>query len=112
MDSSCNRIRCYRFSIRPSFDVLELTRSVYTEPFDYDYDSDHYDNRDEIAVEKAYFTKETIEALKKELIKRIEDSENPFYIGCVDYDEYDDVTDEELLSVNLIKPYLDEETVQ
>lgn len=22
MDSSCNRIRCYRFSIRPSFDVL------------------------------------------------------------------------------------------
>lgn len=38
--------------VNPNESLYEFLRFVQPEPFDYDYDSDHYDNRDEIAVEK------------------------------------------------------------
>lgn len=44
---------------------------------------------DEFKVQKAHFSKEKIEELKKVIIEKIQNSENPFDIYCVDRDVLD-----------------------
>lgn len=50
-------------------------------------------------VKDAYFTQERIDELKRELIRRIEESNCPFTIICSDYDEYYVSNDKETLEI-------------
>ena len=56
------------------------------------------DPRENLVKEK-YFTQERIDEMKRELIKRIEECENPFIINCVDKDGNYNVTEEQLLKL-------------
>ena len=51
-------------------------------------------------VQEKYFTKEKIDELKQKFIKRIQESENPFSIYCVDKDGDYNVTEDMLLNLD------------
>ena len=40
-------------------------------------------------LEKIYLTPEKIAELKQKIIKRIQESDNPFYVSCCDMDAYE-----------------------
>ena len=94
------------FKYRINFEKFKEV-SVYVKPFSSSpYESnltweqieDEFTRREDLVKEK-YFTKEKINELKKEFIKMIEDSENPFYIYCYDTDEGYNVTEDELTNL-------------
>lgn len=60
---------------------------------------DEIAKREELVKEK-YFTKEKIDELKKEFIKMIEETENPFFIYCYDEDEGYNITENELFNLD------------
>ena len=77
---------------------------VYVKPFPEDYSLteeqlDRQMHEHEDLVQSKYFTKERIEQLKEELIKKIRESENPFTIDCVDIDGDYNVTEEQLFNL-------------
>ena len=51
-------------------------------------------------VKEKYFTKEKINELKKEFIKMIEESENPFNIYCYDEDKGYNITENEIFNLD------------
>ena len=51
-------------------------------------------------VKEKYFTKEKINELKKEFIKMIEESENPFNIYCYDEDRDYNITENEIFNLD------------
>ncbi len=81
----------------------DLRIPVYTKPFPTRLTQQEW-LKDEKTVEKAYFTKERIEELKKEVIRQIEKSENPFNIECVDRDGGYEVTEDMLFIVDEKSP--------
>ena len=94
----------FRFRISLKEDSVE--RTVYTKPFpeiEKETEDDFYDEmrNQELLVQKKYFTKERIEELKEELIRKIRESDNPFEIFCVDTDSGYNVTQEELFDIGL-----------
>ena len=91
----------YKFSINPDIDLLSMYKWVYVKPFHIDEEDDetyHPDPREDM-VKNAYFTQERIDELKRELIRRIEESNCPFTIFCSDYDEYSVSNDKEILEI-------------
>lgn len=94
----------FRFRISLQDDTMD--RTVYTKPFPNiiaSTDEEFYDamQKEEDLVEEKYFTKERIEELKEEFIRKIRDTENPFNICCVDRDGGYNVTEDELLDVGI-----------
>lgn len=53
---------------------------------------------DEEEVQERYFTKERIEELKREFVKKIQETENPFEIYCVDVDGDYNVTEDQIFN--------------
>lgn len=102
-----NDVWVYQISLKEN----SINKTIYTKPFVDYYElpieesmkyltpEKYFDKQEEIVQEK-YFTKERIEELKKIFIKRIQESENPFYINCVDTDGGWNVTEEELFSLD------------
>lgn len=90
----------YKFNIVPDADICTMSERVYVKPFDIPgSDETHIDPREEI-VKRKYFTKERIDKLKQELIKRIQECDNPFTIYCSDFDAYAVSTDNEIIEVS------------
>lgn len=90
----------YKFNIVPDADICTMYERVYVKPFDIPgSDETHIDPREEI-VKRKYFTKERIDELKQELIKRIQECNNPFTIYCSDFDAYAVSTDNEIIEVS------------
>ena len=78
--------------------------SVYVKPFPEDYsltdeEMEKVVKKHEDLVQSKYFTKERIEELKKEFIKKIQESDNPFKISCVDIDGGYEITEEKLFNL-------------
>ena len=80
---------------------------VYVKPFpplpnesdlSWEQIKDEFTRREELVKEK-YFTKEKIDELKKEFIKMIEETENPFLIYCYDEDSEYNVSEDELFNL-------------
>ena len=98
-----NDVWKYRVSLKYGFDDKCVT--IYTKPF-HDpvfINEDGYGSeckRRENLVQERYFTKERIEELKKEFIKRIQECENPFDIYCIDKDGGYNVTENELFNID------------
>ena len=91
----------YKFSINPNMNILSMSERVYVKPFHIEEEDDetyHPDPREDM-VKEAYFTQEKIDDLKRELIRRIEESNCPFTIICNDYDEYYVSNDKEILEI-------------
>lgn len=92
------------FKFRVAFEgSKEIT--VYVKPFpeDLSFANDFWcywemERRTNL-VQSKYFTKERIEKLKEEFIKKIRESENPFNISCVDTDSGYRVTEEQLFDL-------------
>ena len=82
------------FKFRISLKDDSIDRTVFTKPF-----PQFNDKTDEVVLNK-YFTKERIEGLKDEFIRKIRESDNPFNIVCVDIDGDYNVTQEELFDLN------------
>lgn len=75
--------------------------TIYTKPFPSDgfcYTDEELYAAEE-TVKKKYFTKERIDELKRQLIQKIQECENPFEICCVDMDGGYNVTEDELFDV-------------
>ena len=101
-----NDVFKFRISLKREFEDEDIT--IYTKPFpDFpigEYKSEEqvqefYDKQEDL-VQARYFTKEKIEELKKEFIKRIQECENPFYICCVDKDGGYNVTKDQLFDID------------
>ena len=86
-------VAAYTFSIAPKSSVVNQYITVHVKPFTVgtEQGDDEVWSPDprEAIVQDAYFTPERIAELKRELIKRIEETDNPFAIWCSDYDEYE-----------------------
>lgn len=91
------------YEVHLKWDLGWLNIPVYTKPFPTRPTRQEW-SEDEKTVEKAYFTKERIEELKKEVIRRIENSENPFNIECVDRDGGYNVTENMLFTIDEKSP--------
>lgn len=97
-----NDVFKYRIELRWDIDWLpDIT--VYTKPFPEPWHKDYDPNKDTLTLEEQedlvqekYFTQEKINELKKQLIAKIESTENPFAICCVDVDGGYNVTEDEL----------------
>ena len=78
----------YRVSLNSDLDTIEVP--VYTNvDFMAQYGNEPYETsmpKCEQCIEDIVFTKKKIDELKKELCKKIMESENPFNISCVDWD--------------------------
>lgn len=78
----------YRVSLKSDFDMIDVP--VYTNiDFMKQYGDEPYETsmpKCEQCIEDIVFTKARINELKKELCKKIMESENPFNISCVDWD--------------------------
>lgn len=78
----------YRVSLDSDLDTIEVP--VYTNvDFMAQYGNEPYETsmpKCEQCIEDIVFTKKKIDELKKELCKKIMESENPFNISCVDWD--------------------------
>lgn len=94
------------FKFRISFEKFKNI-NIYVKPFPnltdagltYDEIENECEQREDLVKEK-YFTKEKIDELKKEFIKMIEESDNPFYIFCYDTDGNYNITEDQLLKIN------------
>ena len=94
----------YKFRI--SFDK-SLETSVYVKSFPdltgsnltFEQRENEYRRREQLVKEK-YFTKEKIDEYKKEFIKMIEETENPFDIYCYDEDAGYKITENELTNLD------------
>lgn len=91
------------FQIHVKWDLRCLRVPVYTKPFQTRPTRQEW-FEDEKTVKKAYFTKERIEELKKEVIRRIENSENPFNIECINRDGGHNVTEDMLFTIDEKSP--------
>lgn len=91
------------FQVHVKWDLRCLRIPVYTKPFPTRPTRQEW-FEDEKTVEKAYFTKERIEELKKEVIRRIKNSENPFNIECIDRDGGYNVTEDMLFTIDEKSP--------
>lgn len=90
----------YKFNIVPDTNICTMSERVYVKPFDIPgSDETHIDPREEI-VKRKYFTKERIDKLKQELIRRIQECNNPFTIYCSDFDSYSVSTDNEIIELS------------
>lgn len=91
----------YKFNITPDIDLLSMSEWVYVKPFHVEEEDDetYHPDPGEDMVKDAYFTQERIDELKRELIRRIEESNCPFTIICSDYDEYYVSNDKEILEI-------------
>lgn len=84
---------------------LDLSRindiTIYTKPFHSKWYVSTDEELDEVeeTVRKKYFTQERINELKKELIQKIQECENPFEISCVDRDGGYNVTEDMLFDI-------------
>lgn len=94
------------FKFRISFEKFKDI-NIYVKPFpnlnDAGLTDDEIENecgRREDLVKEKYFTKEKIDELKKEFIKMIEESDNPFYIFCYDTDGNYNITEEQLFKID------------
>lgn len=83
----------FRASLNYEFDNIEV--DVYVKPFSLDVKESNFEppffdvlEEKEEFVKKRYFTQERINELKQQLIKKIQECENPFNISCIDRDEY------------------------
>lgn len=78
----------YRVSLNSDLDTINVP--VYTNvDFMAQYGEEPYETsmpKCEQCIEDIVFTKKKIDELKKELCKKIMESENPFNISCVDWD--------------------------
>lgn len=83
-------------------------KTIYTQPFpDFplsEYKSEEqvqkfYDDQEDLVQEK-YFTPERIQKYKDYFCKLIQESENPFYISCIDTDSGYNVTKEQLFNLD------------
>ena len=78
----------YRVSLDSDLDTIEVP--VYTNiDFMEQYGNEPYETsmpKCEQCIEDIVFTKEKVNELKKELCKKIMETENPFLISCVDWD--------------------------
>ena len=78
----------YRVSLNSDLDTIDVP--VYTNiDFMKRYGNEPYETsmpKCEQDIEDIVFTKKKIDELKKELCKKIMESENPFNISCVDWD--------------------------
>ena len=79
----------FTFGVVPKDSVIRQYVTVHVKPFEERLDDDGWSDPREQIVQKAYFTPERIEELKRELIRRIEESDNPFCIWCSDSDSYE-----------------------
>lgn len=98
-----NDVWKYRVTLKSELE--DKTIVVYTKPFPNPIfvDENEYDQeckRREDLVQERYFTKEKIEEIKQEFIKRIQESDNPFDIYCVDTDGGYNVTEDELFNLD------------
>ena len=98
-----NDVFKYNISLRRDFAYDEIT--IYTKPFPDPIfiTEDDFENecqRQEDLVKDRYFTKEKIEVLKKEFIKKIQECENPFNIYCVDRDGGYNITEDQLFNLD------------
>ncbi len=95
----------FKFSCTLKWELSDYDEYVYTRPFPdilmHD-DEAAFDKHceEEMLVESKYFTKQKIEELKAMFIKRIQESENPFNICCVDRDGNYNVTEDELFDID------------
>ena len=101
----------WKYRIELNWDINSIEKTIYTKPFPDYYDipiekrmkyqtsEKYFDEQEEIVKEK-YFTKERIEELKQLFIKKIQESENPFNICCVDMDGGYNVTEDELFNLD------------
>ena len=86
------------YQVRVKWDLQCFRIPIYTKPFPKRLTHQEY-LADEKTVQEAYFTKERIDEMKKQVIYFIEESENPFRIECVDRDGGYLVTEEELFKI-------------
>jgi hypothetical protein len=91
------------YEVHLKWDLRCLNVPVYTKPFP-TRQTQQECVKDEETVEKAYFTKERIEKLKREITRRIENSENPFNIECIDRDGGYNVTEDMLFAIDEKSP--------
>ena len=90
------------FKFRIQLKNVAIEKTVYTTPFPdipifaSDEDIEEESRREQTLVKEKYFTKERIEELKQYFINQIQNSDNPFYIACVDTDSGYNVTEEQL----------------
>lgn len=91
------------YQVHLKWDLRCFRIPVYTKPFPPRPTHQEW-VKDEHTVEKAYFTKERIEELKKEVIRQIEKSENPFNIECIDRDGGYEVTEDMLFTIDEKSP--------
>jgi len=75
--------------------------TIYTKPFPsngFVATEEELDSAEKTVREK-YFTQETINELKQQLIQKIQECENPFEISCIDMDGGYNVTEDMLFDV-------------
>lgn len=96
----------FQFRVQVDNDLFGKEITVYTEPFhkfilgelsEKEWYKEY--NKQEELVQKKFFTKEKINELKQELIKKIQECDNPFYIFCLDRDSGYNVTEEQLFNL-------------
>lgn len=95
------------FRLGLPWELANLEIPIYTNPSpepwhkDYDPENDFTLDEREDMVRDAYFTPERIKELKIQLIKKIEEWDNPFeHISCVDVDGGYNVTEDKLFHIN------------
>lgn len=93
-----NDVWKYRVVLNSELEDKDI--AIYTKPFTDSNFNDEYDKPEDL-VQERYFTKERIEELKQEFIKRIQECENPFNIYCVDKDGGYNVTEKELFDIGI-----------
>lgn len=99
----------FQFRIQVDNDLFGKEITVYTKPFpklileDLELSGKEWHkeyNKQEEIVQEKFFTQEKINELKQELIKKIQECDNPFYIFCSDRDSGYNVTENELFDLN------------
>jgi hypothetical protein len=97
----------FQFRIQVDNDLFSKEITVYTKPFhkfilgelsEKEWYKEY--NKQEELVQKKFFTQEKINELKQELIKQIQECDNPFYIFCLDRDSGYNVTEDKLFDLN------------
>ena len=94
----------FKFRCSLKWELSDDDVYVYTRPFpdvleNDESKADKYEDEENLVISK-YFTKEKIEELKDKFIKRIQSSDNPFDIHCVDRDGNWYVTKDELFDID------------